>query len=527
MFDLVKKNSIKTSAVVALALAGNGLAIEAVKANEVKGDNLTLEQIQNYNQTRPMGQVTSVSQLRDVSPTDWSYEALRSLVERYGCIVGYPDKTFRGNRALSRNEFAAGLNACMQQMERLIAASEAVLKEDIAKLQRLMREFEAELAALGARVDNLEGRVAFLEDHQFSTTTKLKGEVILALVAADGGDDGDAQVTLSDRVRLTLDSSFTGKDRLRVRLNTGNNPELEDEFGTSTARLNFRQAEDNDLEIDKIYYKTKIGKKTSVLFGSIYQASDIHDVFSPFTKSSGNGTLSRALRYDPFIFRQLSGAGAGVKHKLNDKFDISASYIAGEGEDPSDGNGLFNGDYTISAHLGFHPTDNFDIGFAYVHFYGDTGNISGDTSCDPTSGVRDAERPFGGEATSSDNFSLQANWRVSKKFNLAGWFGYALAESEESNDSADLINWSVNASILDLGKEGAVGTIAVGQAPYIIEGDGVDEADSSNFVLEAQYKYPVHENISITPGVYAIFNPEDDSDRDTIVVGVIRTVFKF
>ena len=71
-------------------------------------------------------QVTSVSQLRDVQPTDWAYEALRSLVERYGCIVGYPDTTFRGNRALSRYEFAAGLNACMQQMERLIAQSEAV-----------------------------------------------------------------------------------------------------------------------------------------------------------------------------------------------------------------------------------------------------------------------------------------------------------------------------------------------------------------------------------------------------------------
>lgn len=47
----------------------------------------------------PMDQVTNVSQLRDVSPEDWAYEALRSLVERYGCIAGYPDGTFRGNLA--------------------------------------------------------------------------------------------------------------------------------------------------------------------------------------------------------------------------------------------------------------------------------------------------------------------------------------------------------------------------------------------------------------------------------------------
>ena len=59
-------------------------------------------------------QVTNVNQLRDVYPTDWAYEALRSLVDRYGCIVGYPNQTYRGNRALSRYEFAAGLNACLE-----------------------------------------------------------------------------------------------------------------------------------------------------------------------------------------------------------------------------------------------------------------------------------------------------------------------------------------------------------------------------------------------------------------------------
>ena len=96
---------------------------------------------------------------------------------KYGCIVGYPNDTFRGKRAITRYEFAAGLNACLNQIERLLATTEAVLREDLFKLQRLMREL-AELAFIGARVDNLESRLAFLEDHQFSTTTKLSGEVI-------------------------------------------------------------------------------------------------------------------------------------------------------------------------------------------------------------------------------------------------------------------------------------------------------------------------------------------------------------
>ena len=540
MFSFVRKYSLKTSAVMALAIASSGLGVELVQANEVNND-INWEQIKKYNKINSMGQVTSVDQLSDVSPTDWAYEALRSLVERYGCIVGYPDSTFRGNRALSRYEFAAGLNACMEQMERLLAASEAVLREDIEKLKRLAKEFEAELAYLGERVDNLEGRVAFLEDHQFSTTTKLKGEVILAFTAGTGGEnefgeDADSQATMANRVRLTLDSSFTGKDTLRMRLNAGNMPRLGDEYGTFSTRLNFRTDTDNDVEIDKLFYKTKFGNKTTFIIGSLYQPQDIHDTYTPFTKSSGTGSISRFARFNPFIYRQIStGAGAGVKYKFNKIVDISASYIAGEGDDPSDGNGLFNGDYTASFHVGVHPTDNLDIGLAYLHFYGDRGNISGDTSGCPTSspltcanGGRNAERPFGTEATSSDNLGLQATWRISERFNLAGWFGYAWAQSEESSADAQLLNWSVNGSVLDLGKEGAVATIAIGQAPYIINAsDSSTEADETNFFIEGNYKYPITDSISITPGIYAIFNPEDESDNDTIVIGVIRTVFKF
>jgi hypothetical protein len=82
-------------------------------------------------QTDPMSQVTNVSQLRDVQPTDWAFEALRSLVERYGCIAGYPDGTFRGNRALSRYEFAAGLNACLAQIDILIQSNQRIPLEGI------------------------------------------------------------------------------------------------------------------------------------------------------------------------------------------------------------------------------------------------------------------------------------------------------------------------------------------------------------------------------------------------------------
>ena len=144
-------------------------------------------------------QVTSVSQLSDVKPTDWAFQALQSLVERYGCIAGYPDKTYRGNRAMTRYEFAAGLNACMDRINDLIAASTAdsAKKEDLATIRKLQEQFSAELATLRGRVDGIESRTAMLEKQQFSPTTKLSGEAIFSIATAYGGYGGGNAAFLS------------------------------------------------------------------------------------------------------------------------------------------------------------------------------------------------------------------------------------------------------------------------------------------------------------------------------------------
>ena len=109
-------------------------------------------------------QVTSITQFSDVYPTDWAYQALSNLIERYGCVAGYPNGTYRGNRAMTRFEAAALLNACLDRVT-----------EVTDELKRLMKEFEKELAILKGRVDGLEARVGELEATQFSTTTKLSG----------------------------------------------------------------------------------------------------------------------------------------------------------------------------------------------------------------------------------------------------------------------------------------------------------------------------------------------------------------
>ena len=140
-------------------------------------------------------QVTSISQFSDVKPTDWAYQALSNLIERYGCVAGYPNGTYKGGKAMTRFEAAALLNACLDRVTDLTD-----------ELKKLMAEFEKELAILKGRVDGLEAKVGELEANQFSTTTKLKG---LATLVGAVGVTSDAAVAL-DQVGECLVSPVGG-----------------------------------------------------------------------------------------------------------------------------------------------------------------------------------------------------------------------------------------------------------------------------------------------------------------------------
>jgi len=143
------------SLLVAPAVLGATLISSAAFA-QTASESPSLDQVLEYsNEVRGAGdlaQVTSITQFSDVSPSDWAYEALAFLAnsEDQGgldCLEGYPDGTYRGNRALTRFEFAAGLAACLD------AISGGVNEEQLARIEALQREFAAELAALRGRVD--------------------------------------------------------------------------------------------------------------------------------------------------------------------------------------------------------------------------------------------------------------------------------------------------------------------------------------------------------------------------------------
>lgn len=474
-----------------------------------------------------MDQVTSVSQLSDVQPTDWAFQALQSLVERYGCIAGYPDGTYRGNRALSRYEFAAGLNACLDRINELIAASTANLatKEELQVLGRLQEEFAAELATLRGRVDALEARTSELEANQFSTTTKLNGEVLMSLAGASSVDDfseDDNQVTFGHRVRLNFDTSFTGQDRLRTRLQAAN---LRNYYGDSTDQGRFSYTADtgNDFVLDVLYYRFPLSDNLTAHVATQGMTNDdIHFTFNPLIDSSGGGGLSRFGNRNA-VYRTPGGAGFGLGYESDGGFISSISYLAGNAGDPSDGEGLFDGTYSASAQVGY-VGDTWGVGLFYSHAYFTDGdvNLTGSTA---SFYGRD---PFGGSPTTSENLGLQGYVAFSPSFQLAGWVGHTWADEKGGNGGdAQLFNWAVTFAFPDLGKEGNLGGLVVGQAPVAYDVGGGRDEDDGSVLIEAFYRFQLNDNIALTPGVIVITSPNNDDDNDTAVIGALRTQFRF
>ncbi|MEB3294119.1 MAG: iron uptake porin [Synechococcales bacterium] len=514
-------------------------------ASEIKTQDSTsvasLSQVQAYNADAPMAQVTSVSQLSDVKPTDWAFQALQSLVERYGCIAGYPDKTYRGNRAMTRYEFAAGLNACMDRVNELIAAATAdmVKKDDLATIQKLQEEFAAELATLRGRVDALEAKTATLEKQQFSTTTKLRGEVIFGISGALGDEralasplspvaatpDVDENTVFSNRSRLVFNTSFSGKDTLFTRIQGRNTPNFSGATGTNMARLSYDGDEANDAFIDKVYYRfspsAKIRVTVDALGGELYNNAD---PLNPGLASDSQGSISRFGRFNPIYRYGQGGSGATANLKFSDQLSLDVGFLADEANDPSASRGLFSGSSGALAQLTFKPSKDLGVSFAYVRGYDRAGNVS----VTGATGSARANRPFGnGVATTSDNFGVQASFRINPSVNLAGWAGLTRAHASKSNNDATIWNWAVALSFPDLGKKGNLGGIIVGMPPKLSDIDlGAEDGDTTLHV-EALYRYQLNNNISITPGFMVLFNPEHNSNNDTIFVGTIRTTFTF
>ncbi|OKH55734.1 hypothetical protein NIES2101_02725 [Calothrix sp. HK-06] len=572
-------NTIKLSPVVvaaAFATANSAFAGEM-------GQNVpSVSEMAQAQKTDNIGQVTSVSQFSDVQPTDWAFQALQSLVERYGCIAGYPNGTYRGNRALTRYEFAAGLNACLDRVNELIATATAdlVRKEDLATLQRLQEEFSAELATLRGRVDNLEARTAELEANQFSTTTKLLGEAIFSVSDAFGDEaaigsrelvnnpntarrDLNSNTVFSERIRLNLLSSFSGKDQLQIRLQAGNTTPNNNVTGTQMTRLAYDNDTGNRVDIDKINYAFNLSDairvKVDANNGEFWE--NINN-FNPDFASSSRGSISRYGRFSP-IYRQGSGgAGATVTFNPSGAISVSAGYLAGGRENransPFDKEGLFDGNYAALGQIAFQPSKQLGIGLTYAHSYQSAfavdaqnnrvaGDFGGGVNVFEGTGSNLASTPFTRNvSTVANHYGAQVNFRLSDKIAIGGWYGLAdiSGETDVNNNRLDATAtyWAANLALRDFGSKGSLLGVTFGQPPKITGSNfrgldatgragnatGIRQKDEdTSYQLETLYRLQLNDNVSVTPALLVIFNPEHNDRNDTVYIGTLRTTFTF
>jgi len=540
-----------------------------VSATAVAGETPTTTQItqsvvaspegkaENLSQDNAVGQVTSVSALSDVQPTDWAFQALQSLVERYGCIAGYPNGTYRGNRAMTRYEFAAGLNACLNRVNELIATatSDVVNKQDLATLQRLQEEFSSELTALRGRVDALETKSAELEAHQFSTTTKLVGEAIFAVTDAFGSGAGDRNnAVFQDRVRLDLQTSFTGQDTLHIRLATGNPSKFD--LGTST--FNGRNTSEgtqtfditgngdvnnnNSVSVDWLAYYVPIGSARVYVAGFGGIQSDYVPTINPYFEDTdgGNGALSTFASESP-IYRIGGGAGAGININFGkgggilQQSSLTLGYLASSPNNPGQGTGLFNGNYAALGQLNVNLSDRLELAATYVHGYHSAGSAlfdaGGIVPSNPgapnvaTGVVGTAQANTLLNPSSSNSYGVEAAFKASDKISISGFFSYHNI-SEETGTNRNFEAWSYGAGVAlpDFGKKGNVLGLFAGAEPYAFGRGGGNDIPVH---VEGFYKYRVNDNISITPGLILLTSPGQNSGNKDEFIGTLRTTFTF
>ena len=536
-----------------LLLAPAALGLLAPMA--VSAADINLTDINAYSSKGSADQVTSINQFSDVRPTDWAFQALSNLIERYGCVAGYPDGTYRGAKAMTRYEAAALLNACLDR-----------ISEVTDELKRLMKEFEKELAVLRGRVDGLEAKVGELEANQFSTTTKLKGIATFVVGSNSFGGTFDSTpaterysgipvgenyadatrqleggTSFNYDVRLIFDTSFTGKDLLRTTLRAGNFADSSwsggPPVGLNAMEIAFEEdcgtgADCGDVvAINRLFYQFPIGSSFTATFGgrvrqddmlalwpSVYPADTVLDIF---TYAGAPGTYSLNL-----------GAGGGLWWKSGD-WSISANYVSANGDvgNPSEGGiGTSGSSETGTVQLGYGGS-NFGLAAAYTYSNG-AGIYGGN-------GTPLAVAAFA-ESDSVNSVGVSGYLQPSNSGLIPSIsFGWGLnsysTEDELSNfDGANSQSWYVGLQWADAFVKGNALGMAVGQPTFIVDtGDADYDANDQGYAWEWWYKFQVTDNISVTPALYYLSSPlgqlQNDSSNETFTNfgGLVKTTFRF
>lgn len=510
------------------------------------------------NPTDSLGQLSSVTQLADVKPTDWAYQALKNLVERYNCIAGYPDGLFRGSRAITRYEAAAALNSCLDRLNDLIAAAtdDIATQQDLAVLQRLTEDFQADLALLRGRVDGLENRIGYLEETQFSTTTRLFGQAIMGAqmrsenttnynllgVVPFSAEDQGTHANILGSADLTLFSQLSPKDIVLTTLHAGvgsTSPRQTNDVLLAFEGDTSPSGGESSLNLSEVSYRRLLSNRLAMIVGPA--GVNMVNVFrgANAVESSGYGPLSRFAQRNPI--KNIGGgtAGLGLDWQATSRFSVQGVYSANSlADDPSDGIwGGTNGGITSGLQVNWAPIDRLNLEMNYVYSYSPYGSLGTGVGDDP---ILVLDGNTGRAPMNTHAVGGTLSWQATNRLNVGGWAGYTTSASAATSGGVETINWMAFMNVADLLGEGNMLGLYVGQPPKITSSDlpfsrNVPELEtgdtngrpSTTTHVEVFFRYRLNNHIAITPGVIAVFNPRHNANNDTIIIGAVRTTFSF
>lgn len=565
---LISRSHRKTWMLASLLIAGiNGVAQkslaqeyinpETTQEIGVKSDNI-IPSSPSLSPEEPMAQVTSVSQLKDIQPNDWAFQALQSLVERYGCVAGYPDSSYRGNRALTRYEFAAGVNACLDRVNELIttATNDLVTREDLATLQKLQSEFAPELATLRGRVDNLEAKTAEIEANQFSTTTKLSGLLIVGIQGRtnnrgdvnprDGQkdtDDAGTNINVISLAQLYLTSQITPSSYLFTGLLDGNGkttPRFTNSVSRNDVLLGYEFPTDS-LIVSDLNFHWLVTNKLAVMVGTEGVSMPAAFRGPNRVESAATGPLSYFAQRNPILNMGYGHGGIAIDWQFAKRASLQAIYTSYQPGNSGKGSGLFDGTTTTGVQLLLTPTDTLDLSLYYVNNYASDGCLLTFVGDECLTTVNTATGKSAPLQTNAVGATL--TWQISPRISAGAWGGYTKSYIPGQSGSVETTNYMVFMNFPDLFAKGNLGGIYVGQPPKITSSDlpvGNNVPDFINTGLgraggqpgtttqiEAFYRFQLTNNISVTPGIIHLIQPGNTPDSDSVTVGILRSTFSF
>lgn len=421
----------------------------------------------------------------------------------------------------------------------------------VSELMNINSVGRAELDELKDRFDRIETAIEQVEDTQFSTTTKLLGNLRVQTNTFFSGD-GDGSTNVQYNLFLGLLTSFTGRDTLLTALGATNTtfPELAStnsgiEVGSTREGSSDTSASGDTLSNVRLIgleYRFPVGDKAliDIVAANRYRFSPIllPQFFPGY--SLGQGPVS-AFAEAPPIYLLGGGSGISASYEFLDSTVLTLTYLSTFANDSQPSRGLFNGDYIASAQINYNPTPNLFLQLLYQNGYFDRGNFgfnNGQTFRgngfvgtalanrfdDP--GVFFEE----GAKVSSNAYQIGGYYTIGDRIIVGGWANLIKARLLDKGD-ADIWTYSLQAAFLDLFIEGNQGGVIVGVEPTLTSLDTnleISEFENDTSLhIEAYYRYQLNDNISLTPSLIWITAPNQDSDNEDIAIGGIRTTFSF